>query len=105
LTLTVTPSVYEKFKLKDKGGNQLTFSEYGTLLYIEDNNGNKITLSYIEGKLKKITDGAGRVTNLNVDGNEKLTSIVDPSNKKTSFEYDTSNRLIKITYPDGKYTS
>ncbi len=105
LTLTVTPSVYEKFKLKDKGGNQLTFSEYGTLLYIEDNNGNKITLSYIEGKLKKITDGAGRVTNLNVDGNGKLTSIVDPSNKKTSFEYDISNRLIKITYPDGKYTS
>lgn len=105
LTLNITPSVYEKFKLKDKGGNQLTFSEYGTLLYIEDNNGNKISLSYIDGKLRKITDGAGRVVNVNVDANGRLTTIVDPSNRTTTFTYDASNRLTKITYPDSKYTT
>lgn len=106
LTMNIdTASKTEKYKLKDKGGNQLSFNSDGYLTYIKDNNDNKITLGYSGTNLKTVTDGSGKVINLNIDSNGRLLSIVDPSNRTTSYTYDGSNRLTKITYPDSKYTT
>lgn len=104
LTMTIDSSTtVEKYKLKDKGGNQLSFNSAGYLTYITDNNGNKITLEYTNNILTKVTDGSGRVTELKIDANNRLSSIIDPSGRTTTFSY-TSDQLNKITYPDNKYT-
>lgn len=101
LTLTVdSGSTLERYKITDKGDNQLSFNSSGDLSIIKDNNGNQITLGYEGTNLTTITDGASRVTTLNyVDG--KLSSIVDPSNRSTIYNYE-SDKLTSITYSDSK---
>ncbi|MCT8978882.1 cell wall associated protein, partial [Clostridium sp. CX1] len=75
----------------------------GYLQKIKDKNDNTLTLSYDGTILKKITDGAGRVTTLDVLSNGYLVGIIEPDGSRTSFAYN-GQQLSKITYPDGNYT-
>ncbi|OIK14253.1 hypothetical protein BIV60_12155 [Bacillus sp. MUM 116] len=105
LTMTIdSSSSTEKYKVKDKSGNQLSFNSTGYLTFIKDNNNNKISLSYSGNYLVNVTDGAGRITTIKRDSTTNyLTQIIDPSGRITSYSY-TGSDLTKITYPDGKYS-
>jgi RHS repeat-associated protein len=105
LTMIIdSSSSVETYKIKDKSGNQLSFTSAGFLYYIKDNNGNTETLSYTGAYLTRVTDGAGRRTNLVRDPTTNyLLQIVDSSGRVTAFSY-TGTDLTKITYPDGKVT-
>ncbi|MFF2878151.1 DNRLRE domain-containing protein [Gottfriedia sp. NPDC057991] len=106
LSMTIdTASTTERYKIKDKGGDQLSFNSSGYLTFIRDNNNNTITLGYSGTYLVSATDGAGRATTLKRDpGTNNLTQIIDPSGRITSYTY-TGTDLTKITYPDGKSSS
>jgi RHS repeat-associated protein len=100
--------------IKDKTDNKLKFYYNGYLYGIIDNNGNEMHAVWCDvpstnvKKLTTLTDGAGRVTHLNYDGNGILLSITDPANRVTNFTYDYSDnyqKLMKITYPDNKETN
>ncbi|MGY0374216.1 polymorphic toxin type 8 domain-containing protein [Clostridium sp. JNZ J1-5] len=105
ITMTInSSSVYERYKIQDKKDNLLLFTSGGYLYKIQDNNGNTETLNYDGTVLKYITDGAGRVTTLDINASGYLLGIIDPSNRRTSFYYDGIN-LTRITYPDGKYST
>ncbi|KOA20845.1 tRNA nuclease WapA precursor [Clostridium homopropionicum DSM 5847] len=105
ITMTINPSsTNERYKIKDKKDNALLFTSGGYLYKIQDSNGNTLTLSYDGVVLKSITDGAGRVTKLDVSESGYLLGIIDPSNRRTSFSYDGIN-LSRITYPDGNYST
>ncbi|WP_152539150.1 DNRLRE domain-containing protein, partial [Fervidicella metallireducens] len=106
ITMTIdSASTLERYKVKDKGGNQLSFTSTGYLYLIKDANGNTNTLQYSGSDLVKVTDSTGRYVTLERDPSTKyLTAIVDPAGRRTSFEY-TNNRLTKITYSDGKYST
>ncbi|WHY01333.1 DNRLRE domain-containing protein [Neobacillus sp. DY30] len=105
LTMTIdAASSTERFKIKDKSDNQLSFNSYGYLTFIKDNNNNKITLGYSGDYIVNVTDGAGRITTLKRDAtSNNLTQIIDPSGRITSYTY-TGSDLTRITYPDGKYS-
>ncbi|HJV17610.1 MAG TPA: DNRLRE domain-containing protein, partial [Bacillales bacterium] len=105
LTMTIdSSSSLEKYKVKDKSGNQLSFTSGGFLYLIKDNNGNTDTLNYGGAYLTRVIDGAGRITLLKRDPTTNyLLQIIDPSGRITSFSY-TGQDLTKITYPDGKYS-
>lgn len=108
LTMTIDKdSSSERYQIKDKKDNQLSFLQNGRLKYIKDRNGNKTTLYYAndDTTLIKVKDGSGREITLNTDSNGTLKSIVDPSGRKTSYAYDSNNRLKKITYPDGEVST
>jgi YD repeat-containing protein len=100
---TFTKNADGSYSIKDKDGGTTDFTNTGYLYKVRDKNDNAITLSYDGAILKKITDGAGRVTSLNVLGNGYLVGITDPAGRRTSFEYNGA-QLYKITYPDGKYS-
>jgi RHS repeat-associated protein len=105
ITMTIDSSTtWERFKLKDKGGNELSFSSTGYLTVIKDNNGNIISLVYTGTILNSVVDGIGRVISFKLDEQSRLSGITDPSGRITTYSYDTSNRLSQITYPDGKYS-
>ncbi|MCT8977624.1 DNRLRE domain-containing protein, partial [Clostridium sp. CX1] len=101
--LTFTKGSDGSYTIKDKDGGVLEFVPGGYLYKIKDKNGNSITLSYDGIILKKITDGAGRVTILDVLSNGYLVGIIEPDGSRTSFAYNGA-QLSQITYPDGNYT-
>lgn len=103
-TLTKNPD--NSYVIKDKKNNRLDFVAGGFLLSITDANDNSLRLSYNGTTLKTITDGAGRVTTLDVTPEGYLIGVIDPANRRTSFSYN-GIKLETITYPDGtttKYT-
>ncbi|MGY0374140.1 DNRLRE domain-containing protein [Clostridium sp. JNZ J1-5] len=105
ITMTInSTSTTEKYVIKDKKSNQLIFTDGGYLYKIKDNNSNTITLNYDGTALKYITDGAGRLTTLDINASGYLLGIIDPSNRRTNFYYD-GIKLTRITYPDGKYST
>ena len=70
--------------------------------------GNEIVYTYSNGvsgisRVSSITDGAGRVTNLQyasgASGRDLLQRIVTPDQREITFTYDTRDYLITITYP------
>ena len=101
------------------------------LNYVQDTNGNRITASYTNGLLTRlthssgqfltlaynaaglvstITDSAGRTTTYHYDPtNQYLTSVVDFDGQTTSYTYDTgtnpatAHALLSVTHPDGSH--
>ena len=101
---TLTKNGDGTYVIKDKKNNQLKFTASGYLWIITDSNGNTLTLSYNGATLSTITDGAGRVTTLDINQYGYLVGIIDPSNRRTSFGYNGA-QLTTITYPDGTRTN
>ncbi|SHI03413.1 DNRLRE domain-containing protein [Clostridium grantii] len=105
ITLTInSASTDERYVLKDKEDNKLTFTSTGYLKKIYDNNGSYIQLNYSGTTLIEVIDGAKRKTTLTRNADGSLKEIIDQSNRKTTFTY-TNSKLTYITYPDGKYSS
>lgn len=101
-----------------KDGSEVVFDEAGRMTEARDRHGNAVhyaynadetlgtiteevagdprlvtRLHYVGGKVDRITDPAGRVTQLTVDGSGDLVSILDPDGGEREFVYDT------VTYP------
>jgi YD repeat-containing protein len=101
-----------QYTIKDKSDNKVKFNWDGMLNSFIDSNNNTITAEYGTASgngvkiLTKLTDGAGRVTNLGYDNNGILVYITDAVGRSTWFSYDTQTyqKLTQITYPDGRKT-
>ena len=106
LTLIRNLKSEEPYTIQNKDGNSMVFNESGYLIAVKDKNGNKLTVSYVNNRVKNITDGAGRIITLNYslgsDGEEaNLIQAVSPSGNKKTFAY-TAGRLTTVTDIDGK---
>lgn len=112
LTLNTTTVMFE---MKDKGDNILRFERRlvaGRYLWhlkeIEDNNGNKITITFLDTIadqfiITKVTDGAGQSITFQYDG-YYLKKLVGPDGKEMQFIYYPTGVLCEIYYPDGQET-
>lgn len=111
LTLDSSTAV---FTMKDKGDNIIRFERRtvaGRYLWhlkeIEDNNGNKITLTFLETEpndfvISKITDGVGQEITLQYNG-YYLSKMIGPDGKTMEYTYSVGT-LYEIYYPDGQET-
>ena len=98
ITLTLHEDDY--WVMTDKQENKQKFDRAGRLLEVQGNQSNdKIKLSYTNGILTSITDGAGKVTKLERSGTT-VTVITDPYGRQYSFRY-IGGYLTFIYYPDG----
>jgi RHS repeat-associated protein len=118
-TLTAVSGGY---KLTETDGSLTFYNSNGTLGYIEDSNGNKITAGYNSnnqlatltssasgtmtiaynpaGLISSITDSDGRVTTYTYEGsNQHLLSVTGYGGQTTSYAYNSDNSLASITYP------
>jgi len=103
--LSAYPALYENpdgtRELLYKDGLRYLFAGAGSLLTIEDRNGNKVLLSYdAGGSLSKITDPGGRETLLNYDFLGRIIAILDPAENQYTFAY-SNGYLANVTAPDG----
>ena len=83
------------------GDETVKFDEAGRLLSIVDSFGNKMELTYTNGRITSVCDGAGRSFALNYDSNGFLTGIVAPDETSVSYTY-LGELLSSITAQDGR---
>lgn len=108
--LTIQKQSNNTYVMSDDKGNQKKFSSGGYLLEIIDSNSNKVTITYSNNRITKVTDGAGKVITFSYTDNY-LTGITDPAGRTTTFNFafDSSGNntgyLRSISYPDGKSTT
>ncbi|MCI6996144.1 MAG: DNRLRE domain-containing protein, partial [Eubacterium sp.] len=107
LKLTVATGSTYAFTITDKSDNKLLFNSGGSLVRMEDQNGNALTITYTSGKISSIKDGAGRTVTLSYNSSGLLSTVKDPYGKTKTFTYsgnnltqikDTDSKLIKYTY-------
>jgi YD repeat-containing protein len=72
------------------------------MTYMQDKNGNRITLTYSDGKLTQIMDTVGRKYDLNYYSNSLLSSVSDQiTGRKIAYSYNADNLLTQVTDPMG----
>jgi RHS repeat-associated protein len=118
------------YLLTETTGDATAYNPDGTLNYVQDTNGNRITagytfgiltslthssgqsltIAYGAGVISSITDSDGRTTTYHYDPtNQYLTSVVYFNGETTSYAYDTGtsvvtdHALLSVAYPDGTH--
>jgi RHS repeat-associated protein len=117
------------FSLQETNGQIEVFNANGTLDYIQDTNGNRITAGYNssgllssltetsgasmsiaytpQGLIASVTSFDGRIVNYTYDSGEHLISVQSYDGELTQYTYEsgsdaaTENALTSITNPDG----
>ena len=99
--LSVNQGVYTVAKEDD---TKLVFDGLGHLDYLEDRASNRVTLSYTNDTLVRVTDASGRWLSLTYSSS-KLSVVKDSSNNTlASYEYYSGTNLLKkVSYPDGQW--
>ncbi len=75
---------------------KLEFNSSGQLVKETDRNGNANTLTYKEGKLEKVEDGAKRTLTFKYNGEGQVESVTDPLKHVVSYTY-SSKQLASVT--------
>lgn len=92
------------FRLRLSDGSQMQFSSWNDirLRWIEDRYGNRTTLVYDAGEVRRIVSPSGRSLTLEYDGNNRVQTIVDHTGRRWSYAYDANGLLKDVIYPDNK---
>ena len=94
------------FTLRNQSGTFFYFDTEGTLIRVEDRNGNILTLIYDDkGLLNTIVDSSGQRTTLAYDTNNRIISISDPIGRNIFYEYDSNGDLVTFTDIGGYRTT
>jgi RHS repeat-associated protein len=94
-TLTLTAGIYQ---LREKDGTLTVFRPDGKLDYLQDTNNNRLTTTYANNQLTRVTDGSGYSLIFNYNPQGRVSQITDNANHTTTYTYDgTGERLLNIT--------
>ena len=94
------------YKLTEADGTTTDFNSNGTLNYIQDTNGNRITAGYTSGRLTTLTASSGQSITIGYNGAGLITSVSDSQGRWTTYAYDATNRyLISVTSFNGQTTN
>lgn len=93
-------------QFRQPDGTILRFNSSGRLIAQTDRNGNKTTLTYVNGNLTQITDPVGRSLTFVYDANNRVVSMTDPLNRIWKYSYGgvLGISLTSITDPAGNVT-
>jgi len=93
------------FSLIQKNQTKYNFSAYGTLISIQDKNGDTTQLTYDgSGNLTTIAAAGGRTLTLAYDSSGRILSVTDSMGHVESYSYDAANELVSATDPLGGVT-
>ncbi len=77
----------------------------GTLRYIQDSNGNRITAGYNDGRLTTLTSSGGQQLTLAYNAAGLVSSITDSYGRATTFHYDPNNEYLMSAVAFGGQTT
>ncbi len=100
--LTETSGAY---RLTEQDGDITQFNADGTLDYVQDANGNRITAGYINGEMTSLTAADGDQLRITYNADGKIASVTDPSGSVATYSYDsTGQELTGVTTVSGTVT-
>ncbi|WP_020467969.1 Calx-beta domain-containing protein [Zavarzinella formosa] len=94
------------YTLTELDGGITAYNANGTLAYVQDTNGNRITAAFTGGLLTKLTHSSGQSLTLAYNASGLVSSITDSQGRVTTYAYDAAiKRLISVTGFDGRTTT
>jgi RHS repeat-associated protein len=94
------------YLLTETTGGATAYNPDGTLNYIQDTNGNRITAGYTGGLLTTLTHSSGQSLTLAYNSAGLASSITDSDGRTTTYHYDPTNQyLASVVYFNGQTTS
>lgn len=91
------------FRLRETSGEVIAFHADGSLDFLSDSNGNRITASHSGNQLTKLTHSSGAELSLSYSMG-RLQQVTDPSGRVSNYEYDSSGEhLIRVSTLSGNY--
>jgi RHS repeat-associated protein len=101
-TLTI---VNGEYRLKEASGVVSLFGSDGKLNYVEDTNGNRISLEYTNNLLTRLVHSNGDSLTLAYNAQGRIALITDSTGQATTYSYDASGEsLLSVTTPQGVTT-
>ena len=91
------------FELRDADGTATRFRADGKIDYIDDPNGNRVTLAYnAAGRLVTLTHASGDSISIGYNASGRITDVADSFGRSMTFAYDVSNEhLLSAAADDG----
>ncbi len=93
------------YQLTEKDGSSTAFNVDGTLAYVQDTNGNRITAYYANGLLSQLTASANGSSLSFTYTNGLLTKVTDSTLRSTTYAYDAAGQHLQNVTDEGGTTS
>ena len=95
----------QSYLLQERDGFALSFTS-GRLAYLEDTNGNRLTLGYTGATLTSIAHSNGDRLTLRYNAQGRIITISDPAGRTTAYNYDgAGEHLLEVEAPGGPTTA
>lgn len=85
------------YEVQNADLSRQVYDSKGRLIALYDRNDNKITITYKDDKITKVTDSVGRWIKLKYNDDDLLSEIEDIAGRKVVYEYDKKHHLIRVT--------
>jgi len=86
------------YQLTETDGSSTVFNANGTLGYLQDSNGNRITATYTSGLLSRLTASNGEYLALSYTSG-LLTEVTDSTGEVSTYAYDSTGQYL-LSYTD-----
>ncbi len=94
------------YSLQETDGQIEFFNDNGTLGYIQDTDGNRITAGYAGGLLTSLTSSSGESLAIAYNSSNLIQSVTSSDGRTVSYSYDlATDQLTQVTGYDGTITS
>ena len=90
------------FTLQESNGQIEAFNANGTLNFIQDTDGNRITAGYTGSRLTSLTDSSGPSLTLAYNAAGLISSVTSSTGQTVDYTYDSGEHLIDVTSFDGQ---
>ena len=92
--------------LTEADGTATDYNANGTLNYIQDTNGNRITAGYTIGRWSSLTASSGQSITIGYNSAGLISTVTDSEGRITTYAYDPTNQyLISVTGFNDQITS
>jgi RHS repeat-associated protein len=92
------------FTLQESDGQIETFNADGTLDYIQDTDGNRITAGYTGGRLTSLTDNSEGSLAITYNAAGLIATVASADGRTVSYTYDSTDHLIGVQEYSGATT-
>ena len=93
------------YQLQEADGTIEAFNADGTLNFIEDTNGTRITAGYSNGRLTSLTSSAGGSLLIAYNAAGLIQSVTGSNGETTSYGYDSTNHYLVSAEQNGSETT
>ena len=104
-TGTLTADGHGGYLLTEADGTATDYNANGTLNYMQDTNGNRISAGFTSGKLTSLTATSGQSITIAYNSAGLISSVGDSEGRTTIYAYDSQNQhLVSVTGYNGQTT-